>query len=38
MVLFASWLYVRGQETLIYNQEENKDITHSHISRKKIKQ
>jgi hypothetical protein len=32
MALFSSWLYVRA-----YNQKENKAITPSHITRKKIK-
>jgi hypothetical protein len=31
MALFSSWLYVRD------NQEENKAMTLSHITRKKIK-
>jgi hypothetical protein len=47
MALFSSWLYVRvswlfflpekSHDTLTYNQEENKDMTPSHITRKKIK-
>jgi hypothetical protein len=46
MALFSSWLYVRVSwlyflpgynDTLTYNQEERKAMTHSHITRKKIK-
>jgi hypothetical protein len=42
MALFSSWLYMRVSwlyflPGYIYNQEENKDMTHSHITRKKIK-
>jgi hypothetical protein len=47
MALFSSWLYMRVSwlyflpsnkaMTVTCNQEENKDMTHSHITRKKIK-
>jgi hypothetical protein len=44
MALFSSWIYVRvswlyflPDDTLTYNQEENKAMTPSHIFRKKIK-
>jgi hypothetical protein len=35
MALFSSWLYVRV--SWLYNQEENKAMTPSHITREKIK-
>jgi hypothetical protein len=40
MALTSSWLYVRESWLyfpLTYNQEENKAMTPSHITRKKIK-
>jgi hypothetical protein len=36
MALISSWLYV-SHDPLTYNQEENKAMTPSHITRKKIK-
>jgi hypothetical protein len=37
MALFSSWLYEKKAMTLTYNQEENKAMRTSLITRKKIK-